>query len=693
MHRRLLSVVVLLLLPGVAAADSHPFDVHDLLAMQRVSAMAVSPDASRVVYTLRTTDLEADRGRTDLWMVDVESGRTRQLTSHPASDGSATFARDGKSLYFLSSRSGTSQVWWLSLEGGEALPVTDLPLDVGTFRISRDGTRIAVSLEVFVDAATLEETVDRLGAGSEDAGIVYDSIFVRHWDQWKDGRRRHLFVAPLRGREVVGDFVDIMPGMDADCPNQPFGGRSDYTFTPEGDRLVFSAREVGASEAWSTDFDLYLGWSDGEKAPQCLTSENEAWDAHPVFSPDGSRLAYLAMREPGYEADRYRVVLRSWSGVDHEFGEAEWVTEEWDRSPSSLSWAPDGGSLLAHASNLGRRSLFRIDLAKGGATELVAGGSVAAEAEVGDKLFYAVSGFGGPTELYHARRDGSRAERLTHVNDARVAEAEMGTSEQFHFVGANGDTVYGWLVRPVPFDPAHKAPVAFLIHGGPQGSFGTNFHYRWNPQVYAGRGYAVVMIDFHGSSGYGEDFQNAIQKNWGGWPLEDLQKGLAYVLEQNPWMDGDRVAALGASYGGYMINWIAGNWPDRFTCLVNHDGLFDTRAGYYATEELWFPERDFGGTPWARPEFYEKWNPANFVGNWRTPMLVVHGGRDYRVPLFHGLAAFNALQRRGIESRLLYFPKENHWVLRPQNSIQWHEEVLDWLDRFNQGEAQPASTR
>lgn len=280
------------------------------------------------------------------------------------------------------------------------------------------------------------------------------------------------------------------------------------------------------------------------------------------------------------------------------------------------------------------------------------------------------------------KRDGSDLRQITRINADRLAAARLGEAEQFTFRGWNDDTVYAWIVKPVDFDSAKTYPVAFLIHGGPQGSFGNDFHYRWNPQTYAGSGYAAVMIDFHGSTGYGQEFTDAIRGDWGGKPLEDLQKGLAAALERYAWMEGERICALGASYGGYMINWIAGNWPDRFRCLVNHDGVFDQRMMYYATEELWFPEWEHGGVYWRNPEGYEKHNPALHVDEWRTPMLVIHGSADFRVPLEQGIGAFTALQRQGIPSLFLHFPDENHWVLKPHNSIQWHETVLRWLNEW-----------
>ena len=358
------------------------------------------------------------------------------------------------------------------------------------------------------------------------------------------------------------------------------------------------------------------------------------------------------------------------------------LTESWDRSPGGIGFSPDGKTIYATAGDVGEVKLWAIDVTTGVDRPLVGGGHVRSPAVAGDRLVYAKDHLQSPVDLYTAALDGSDERRLTEVNGDRLAAIRFGDYEQFSFAGWNLEPVYGYLVKPVDFDPAKRYPLAFLIHGGPQGSFDNDFHYRWNPQTYAGAGYAVVTIDFHGSTGYGQDFTDSITGDWGGKPLEDLQKGLAHVLERNPWIDGDRVCALGASYGGYMVNWIAGNWPDRFRCLVNHDGVFDMRSMYFATEELWFPEWEHGGPYWTNPEGHEKHNPALHVDKWKTPMLVVHGANDYRIPESQGLAAFTALQRQGIPSRLLFYPDENHWVLKPNNSIQWHQEVLGWLDQW-----------
>jgi len=675
--RSLFSFVSLILFVAapIAVAETHPFSIHDMLAMERIGDPQLSPDAGTIVFVLRSTDLEADRGRTDLWLVGVDGSKLRRLTANPAGDHNPRWSPDGKSILFLSSRSGSSQVWRIAVDGGEAAPITEEPLDVTSLVVSPDGRQIAYSIDVFADCETIQCSRDRLDATAESkvTARVYERLLVRHWDTWKDGRRSHVFVAPADG----GAAVDLMRGMDADCPSKPFGGPGEYTFVPDGSGVVFSARDAGREEAWSTNFDLYHVPVDGSAAPRNLTEPNTAWDTQPVFSPDGKTLAYLAMSEPGYESDRFRIVLRDWSG-----GTVRFLAEDWDRSPGTIAWSEDGGSLLAWANNLGQRSLFEISVKSGEMMTLVEEGTVRWAAKAHGRIVFAMDHLRSPVELYRANATGGDVRALTGINTERVRAARMGEAEQFTFKGFKGETVHAYVVKPADFDAQRTYPVAFLVHGGPQGSFGNDFHYRWNPQAYAGAGYAAVMVDFHGSTGYGQSFTDSIRGDWGGKPLVDLQKGLAAALKRYPWMDGERVCALGASFGGYMMNWIAGNWSDRFDCLVNHDGNLDERLAYYDTEELWFPERDHMGTPWDNPTAYEKHNPVNFVENWKTPMLVIHGALDYRVVDTQGLSTFTALQRRGIPSKLVYFPDENHWVLKPNNSVFWHETVLDWLDRW-----------
>ncbi|HKV12146.1 MAG TPA: S9 family peptidase, partial [Thermoanaerobaculia bacterium] len=526
MRKLFLTLALLPLAAPAGAAEPHPFTVRDLLAMDRITEPAPSPQGDRVAFVVRTTDLEANRGRTDLWMVKIDGSGLTRLTADPAGDNNPRWAPDGQSLYFLSTRSGSSQVWRLPAAGGDAVQVTNLPLDVANLTLSPDGKLFAFSLEVFPDCPTIACTKERLDAKAKTqaSGQLFPggAGFYRHWDTWSEGRRNHLFVMPVAG----GEPVDLSRGMDADAPSRPFGGPEELTFSPDGRTVVFAARDAGREEPWSTDFDLYLAPVDGSKPPQNLTDANPAWDTQPVFSPDGKTLAYLAMARPGFEADRFRIRLR-----DLATGRERVLAEEWDRSSDGVFFSADGRTLYTTAGDVGETPLFAIDVASGKVTKLVGKGHVREPKLAGNVLVFGRDDLKSPVEIYTARPDGSGLRQITQINREKLAAVRLGEAEQFSFEGADGAKVYAWLTKPAGFEAGKKYPLAFLIHGGPQGSFSNEFHYRWNPQPYAGAGYAVVQIDFHGSTGYGQAFTDAIRKDWGGKPLVDLQKGLAATLQ------------------------------------------------------------------------------------------------------------------------------------------------------------------
>jgi len=658
-----------------AAAARHPLTVEDMLAMERVSDPVRSPDGKLIAYTLRSTDYDANTGRTDVWVVPTDGEAARRLTSHPDKDGSPLFSPDGKWVYFVSTRSGSPQVWRIAIAGGEAEQVTKLPVEIGSF-IVVDSHRLILAIDVYPDAATLDDTAKRdlARAQNKSKAMAFDELLFRHWDTWEDGKRSHLFVW-----EEGKAPRDLTKGAKVDAPTHPFGGIEELAISADKKTLVYCGKDEGKKAAWSTNVDLWTVPLDGSKAPERLTASNKAWDGNPVFSPDGKTLAYLAMARPGYEADRRRVVIIDWASK-----KSRVLTDAWDRSPEELVYSTDGKSIYAPADNLGQRALFKIDAQTGAATMVGELGTHGSPMPASDgSVAYTKNTLVLPTEVFVKAGNAERA--ITHHNDARVAAIEWGSFEQFTFKGAHGDDVHGFVMKPAGHK-GQKVPVAFLIHGGPQGSFGNDFHYRWNPEVFAGHGYGVVFIDFHGSTGYGQAFSDSIRGDWGGAPYEDLMKGLDYALQKNTFLDGKRVVALGASYGGYMINWINGH-TDRFSALVCHDGNLDETIGFYDTEELWFSEWEHGGLPWENPKGYSEQSPIQFVKNWKTPTLVVHGGQDFRVVETSGMATFTALQREGIASRFLYFPEENHWVLRPQNSKRWHDEVFAWIDHY----AKPAA--
>ncbi len=663
-----------------ATAAPRGFTVEDLVTMERVGSPAVSPDGGKVVYTVRTTDMGKNRGHTDLYLVDLRAAdpTPQRLTSDAASSTDPEWSPNGDAIYFLSARSGSGQVWRVPAAGGDAVRVTDLPLDVDAFRVAPTGDRMLLSMAVFRDCADLACTKARVDAKEKDkaSGKVYDRLFVRHWDTWSDGRNNVLYAAPLdaAGR-VNGMPVSLSGALDGDVPSKPFGDREEFRFSPDGKTVVFSVRIAGKTEAWSTNFDVYTVPATGG-TPRNLTADNNAWDTKAVFSPDGRTLAYLAMTRPGFEADRYHIVL-----LDLATGKKRNVADSWDRSPGSIQWTADGKTLIADAEDIGQHRLFAIDVASGKVSPLTDKGSIGGFDVRGNTVAFTQTNLASGAQLFGMQLGTNEAKQLTHVNEAKLADVRWGDYEQFSFKGANGDTVHGYVMKPWNYEPGKKYPIAFLVHGGPQGSFGNGWSYRWNPQVYAGADYATVFIDFHGSTGYGQKFTDAISGDWGGKPLEDLKKGLAAATAKYAWLDRSHACALGASYGGYMMNWIEGNWSDGFKCIVNHDGVFDTRGMAYSTEEQWFTDWENGGPYFAVPDKHERFNPVLHVNKWKTPMLVVQGDLDFRIPTTQGLSTFTALQRRGIDSKLLVFPDENHWVLKPANSVLWHHTVIGWLDQ------------
>lgn len=676
-----------------ALAQERGLDVRDLVKLDRVSSPLLTDDGRQLVFAQRSLDFDSGKATTALYtrnLVTRDMAPPARLTPEGWSVNSPALSADGQTVYFLSSKNGSSQVYAMPLAGGTPRQLTDVAVDIGTFHVSPDGARIAFSADTFGDCgADLACTKRRHETRKDDkaSGVVYDQLFVRHWDTWRDGTMSRLFVADMpaaRGRAVT-TVRALGHALEGDIPSKPFGGADDYTWAPDGRSIVASVKVAGREAPWSTNFDLYRIDAAGESAPVNLTAANPAWDAGPVFSEDGTTLFYRAMKRPGFEADRYALMA-----MDVASGQTREIAPQWDRSPSSIQPAADGRTLYVAAQDTGEYPLFRVDVATGEVTKLVADGSVSSFAVAGNTVALTRNTIRSGDVVYTAPLqslgEDAQLRQITPTAAERLPDVAFGDYEQFSFKGAGNETVYGYVVKPWNYQEGQTYPVAFLIHGGPQGSFGDGWSYRWNPQTYAGQGYAVVMIDFHGSTGYGQAFTDAITGDWGGKPLEDLRKGWAAAQNKYAFLDGDRACALGASYGGYMVNWLAGNWFDRqgnapFKCLVNHNGVFDTRSMGLVTEELWFTEWEFGGTVADNPRAYETFNPARHIEKWTTPTLVVAGQNDFRVPIDQSLSSFTALQRKGIESKLLYFPDENHWVLNPHNSVLWHDTVNAWLEQ------------
>jgi dipeptidyl aminopeptidase/acylaminoacyl peptidase len=659
----------------------HPFGIRDLVMMDRVGDPQLSPDGRQAIYTVRATDYAANKGITSIYVLDLAKGGAPVKLVEKAS--SPRWAPDGSSIYYVAEKDGVSQLWRRPLgTSATAKQVTHAPLDVDGYKLSPDGKKALLSFGVFTDCADLACTKERLDGREKDkaSGTVYDKLFVRHWDTWADGRRAQLFITDLDNPSEQP--VLLTRGIDGDVPSKPFGDDGEFSFSPDGKTVYFDVRIAGNSEPWSTNFDVYSVPADGSAAPRNLTAENPAWDAFPTPSPDGKTLYYLAMKVPVSEADRFRIMA-----LDLASGQKREVAPSWDRSAGGMQVSADGKTLYVTADDNGQHPLFAVDAASGKVTTLVTNGEVGAYSLGKSSLLVQRDDLKRSADLYTADLQGKGLKQVTHYNAERLKKVQMGEPEFFTFKGWNNEAVQGYVVKPVGYKSGKKYPVAFIIHGGPQGAMNNAWSYRWNPQTYTGQGFAVVTINFHGSTGYGQAFTDSISGDWGGKPLEDLKAGWSAALSKYSFLDGDRACALGASYGGYMIYWMAGVWNQPWKCLVDHDGVFDARAMYYDTEELWFEERENGGTQYEHPENYEKFNPINHVKDWRVPMLVVHSAKDFRIPDTQGLGAFTALQRRGIPSKLLHFPDENHWVLKPQNSVQWHETVNAWLKEWTSKDA------
>jgi len=669
-----LSLLALSLLAGAGAAHARPLTIDDVVSLSRIGSADVSPDGRWLVWDQRETDLAANKGRTDLWRLDLskKGAVPEKLAADPAKgESSPAFTPDGKWVFFIADKDGKAAIWRVAIGGGTPELVADQ--DVGGFRIAPTGDKLLVWADRPVGATSLADAKPAATGGS---ARTYDGYFVRHWDAWSDGQRSQLFVLPLADGKAPGNGTALVGTLVGDTPSKPFGDGSELAWSKDGKTVYFTLREAGTTEPLSTNLDIFAVPADGSTAPVNLTEANDATDTLPTVSPDGKWLAYVAMKRPTYEADRQVVQLRNLAT-----GEVRALTEGWDRSVGSLTWSKDSRTLYATAQDTGNDAVFALDLTTGKPTRLTGEGTAGGVLATPKGYVYTLNSLTAPSDLYMASGKG-KPTRLTWVNKEKLAGIDMPTVEHMSFKGANGDTVWAYVMKPAGLPEGAKAPTAFLVHGGPQSSFGNGWSYRWNPALFAGAGYGAVMVDFHGSTGYGQAFTDAINQDWGGKPLEDLKLGLAAATAKYGWLDGSNACAAGGSYGGYMMNWIAGNWPDGFKCLVTHAGVFDARAMAYETEELWFDEWEHGGPYYEVAANYEKWNPVNYVAKWKTPMLVLHGEKDFRIPYTQGIGVFTAAQRRGIESRLVMYPDENHWILKPKNSIQWYGEVLGWMDKY-----------
>ncbi len=735
--RRFLPILLALIaftIPAFAQAR-HPFTFEDMMKLKRVGEPEVSPDGKWVIFSVVNVNLEANTKTPHIWIVPAAGGQEREIIGDQDADR-PRWAPDGKRFAFISTKEGGSQVWIADFDrtaGGvtSVHKLTSIATEAGGELWSPDGKHILLTSDVYPECdgeptaehGCNEKKLDEREKSKVKA-LIFDRLLYRHWNAYKEGKRSHIFVVEVpRGNADVTITThilelprDLTPG-DYDAPVFSLGGQDNYAFSPDGQEICYTSNH-DKNPAASTNNDLWIvpvsvGTGDSPVQARNITADNPASDSTPLYSPDGRYIAYRAQQRPGYESDRFRLML-----YDRKRGEKRNLTESLDAWVGSFTWAWHKlGSVTAldglyfSAEREGQSSIYMVGTAGYGQTAPgvpIVGPGLGASVKLSNattatmsffpgswgyaddlaltpdgKLFFTCMSLYFPTEIYEATpfTDNNEQHFATHLNQAELAQVAMSPLEAFWFAGAHGDKVEGFMVKPPNFDANKKYPVKFLIHGGPQGAWGDDWSYRWNPELFAANGYVVIMINFHGSTGYGQKFIDAINGDWGGAPYEDLMKGLDYAEAHYSFIDKDRECALGASYGGYMANWILGH-TGRFKCIVSHDGLFNAESAWGTTEELWYPDWEFKGTPYDNRELYRKWSPHQYATNFKTPTLVIHGQRDYRFDVSEGFQLFTTLQMEGVSSKMLYFPDEGHWVLKPQNSQLWYKTVNDWVDQW-----------
>jgi dipeptidyl aminopeptidase/acylaminoacyl peptidase len=673
--------VGLLLVSVCAAAQSagkRPFTFEDMMALKRVAEPAVSPGGKWIAFSAVEVNLENNTRRSHLWVVPLGGGEARQISNREPGEERPQWSPDGRQLLFVSERDGVPQIWIADFDAhagslGEARKLSGISTGASGELWSPDGKNILFTSEVWPDCKDDEcnRQRDEDLAKSKVKASIFTHLLYRHWSSYNTGKRTHIFVMPAAG----GTALDLTPG-DHDAPPFSLGGQDMYAFSPDGREMAYTSN-VDEVEATSTNNEIFIVSVAGGTPKKISVSLGS--DSTPLYSPDGRWIAWRMQVRAGYESDRFRLVI-----YDRQNGQIRNLTENFDRWVGTVAWAPDSKGLYFTAEDKGDTPIFYVSAA-GNDVVRVVDGSNDDLALTGDgrTLVFTHMSIQSPNEIYSAMAGHSPAplRQVTHLNDAVLSPIAMQPMEAFWFTGAEKAKVEGFLLKPPAFDPQKKYPVKFLIHGGPQGAWGDDWSFRWNPELFAANGYVVVMINPRGSTGYGQKFIDDINGDWGGRAYRDLMLGLDYVERTYSFADKDRECALGASYGGYMANWIEGN-TTRFKCIVSHDGMFNSESAYGTTEELWFNEWEFKGTPWTNRELYRKWSPHLKAANFKTPMLVVHGQLDYRLDVSEGFQLYTTLQRLKVPSKMLYFPDEGHWVLKPRNSQLWYKTVNDWVDQW-----------
>ncbi len=676
MKRCIALVIVLVVgLCAVAAAQNRTYTIEDLMKVRRVGDPQISPDGKTVAFTVGDVNFDANRVVTQIYVTSIGGGSIKQLTNGPSSSSSPRWSPDGKKIAFTTG----SQVWVMDSDGDDKEQVTKISTGAAAPVWSPDGKWIAFTSDVYPDC-TNDECNKKREEQAETSKVkahIVTRLLYKHWDEWRDVKRTHVFVVPSNG----GTARELTSG-DFDSPPYAAASGVDYAFSPDSTEIAF-IRNPDKVEAISTNSDIYVMPLAGG-ASKNITVRNRGYDAGPVYTRDGKFILYRSQMTAGFEADRWRLMA-----YNRATGTSVELTKGFDQQVDELVLSPDGKTIYFTATDRGKSPVYRIPFG-GGVPEKVIANVFAQSLRIspdGKSLVFASSSMSAPAEIYTANADGTGLTALTSVNTQLIARANLKPAEEVEWTGAAGKKIHGYIVKPNSFDANKKYPLVVLIHGGPQSAWNDNWGYRWNPQVFANAGYVVFAPNPRGSTGYGQQFVNEISGDWGGKVYIDLMNGVADVLRRNSFIDRNRIGAAGASYGGYMVNWILGHNNDprfRFKVLVSHDGVYNLESMYATTEELWFPEWEFKGTPWANPAMYSRWSPHKFVQNFNTPILIIHGELDYRVPIGEGMQLFTAVQRKGIDSKMLIFPDEGHWVLKPQNSQLWFHTVLDWLDKYLQ---------
>ncbi len=683
MFRKFIPIILaLLLIPAFVFAQKHPLTVEDMWKVGRVSDPQVSPDGKTVAYVITNYSMEENKGTSAIYLVSIDGKDVREFNTGLKSSSDPVWSPDGKEIAFVGDDGvGTPQVYVEDANGGTPKKITSIALGASGLLWSPDGQHIAFASDVFPEC--ISDSCNAARENQLENGKVKAKLFTslpyRVWNVWKDGKRSHLFVVGANG----GTPVDLTPG-DYDTPPIDLGGRMDYAFSPDSKEVCY-VKNTDKMVAVSTNNDLFTVSINGGEAKRITT--NKSNDNQPLYSPDGRYIAYRAQMIPGFESDRSRLMLYDREVEDSVRGKGTIInlTEKYDRSVDEVVWSPDSKKLYFNADDEGYHNIFEVDAATG-KVERLTEHSTNEDLTItpdGKYLVFLRQSVTHPNDVYKMNIETREVTQLTHTNDALLAQLDMNPWESFWFKGAGGTKVEGFIVKPPNFDPHKKYPMVYLVHGGPQGQWMDEFHYRWNAELFASPGYVAVMVNPRGSTGYGQKFTDEISGDWGGKVFVDLMNGVEYVTEHYPYIDKNRIAAAGASYGGYMMDWMEGhNDKGIFKCLVSHDGLYDAVSAFGSTEELWFPIWEFKGTPWSNPALYHKWSPSTYVKDFKTPMLVIHSQNDFRLDVSQGFQLFTALQMRGVPSEMLYFPNEFHFVVKPQDSRLWWNTVLGWIGKY-----------